>query len=387
MVFADEVEISMIADMRTSRLSANVAHEAGYNVLKSIAVYGQNNVGKTCLLKCIRAIINVMSGELGSGLLVRSNYFKRRSKISEMEIEFIQDGEVYTFGFSYDGKNKEFISEHFYSTTRDSSGSTSQKVLFRRDTVSGTYESTDASLAEIMKIASKNNILVYTLESKQFRVLYKAKSVMQKFADRVDIVHMHNIDYLNTIGMLRDPHYRNVMKAFARSADIYLDDIVFSEDLGEVISIYQEHALASKYEDSTGTQKMIAVASYVIDAIDNGRILLIDEIDSSLHFRLTRAIVALFNNDENEHGQLIFNTHDISLLDLKRLFRKEQIWFVDKDVAGANLYSLSDYTARDGVRETSDIEEMYKRGDFGALPEPDLIDALLSTEKSGEADD
>ena len=107
------------------------------------------------------------------------------------------------------------------------------------------------------------------------------------------------------------------------------------------------------------------------------RILVIDELDNSLHFRLTRAIMAMFNNELNKGAQLIATVHDVSLLDCQTLFRKEQIWFTHKDKDGVYLYSLSEFTAeKDGIRDTTDLISKYRKGVFGALPEPDLFKSL-----------
>ncbi len=128
---------------------------------------------------------------------------------------------------------------------------------------------------------------------------------------------------------------------------------------------------------------MAALASYVIGALKEGRILVVDELDNSLHFRLTRAIISLFNNELNENAQLIATAHDISLLDCNSLFRKEQIWFTHKDKERAYLYSLSDFTASESkTRGTSDLVAKYRAGVFGALPEPDLFDTLLEVSQS-----
>ena len=105
---------------------------------------------------------------------------------------------------------------------------------------------------------------------------------------------------------------------------------------------------------------------------------MIDELDSSIHFKLTRAIVAMFNNELNTEAQMIFTVHDINLMDCKKMFRKEQIWFVHKDVDGVYVYSLADFTAQQGVRDTTDRVEKYRKGALGALPEPELIQSLLS---------
>ena len=143
-------------------------------------------------------------------------------------------------------------------------------------------------------------------------------------------------------------------------------------------SVYNGIPVPSLLFDSTGTKKMAALASYVIDALENGRILIVDELDNSLHFRLTRAIIALFNNELNRNGQLIATVHDVSLLDCQTIFRKEQIWFTHKDREDAYLYSLAEFTAeKDGIRNTSDLIDKYRKGVFGALPDPDLFQSLL----------
>ena len=106
--------------------------------------------------------------------------------------------------------------------------------------------------------------------------------------------------------------------------------------------------------------------------------------DSSIHFKLTRAIVALFNNELNTNAQMIFTIHDINLMDCKRMFRKEQIWFVHKDEEGVYVYSLADFTAQEGVRDTTDVMEKYRKGALGALPDPELIKSLLSIKGNAE---
>ena len=84
---------------------------------------------------------------------------------------------------------------------------------------------------------------------------------------------------------------------------------------------------------------------------------------------------------------MIFTVHDINLMDCKRMFRKEQIWFVDKEDDGVYVYSLADFTAQQGVRDTSDIIEKYRKGALGALPEPDLIRSLLSLKGNKKGED
>ncbi len=134
---------------------------------------------------------------------------------------------------------------------------------------------------------------------------------------------------------------------------LYIPDNIM--DQIRLVSTYKSVAVSSMLFDSTGTKKMVAIAGYVIEALEKDRVLVIDELDSSLHFKLTRAIVAMFNNELNTNAQMIFTAHDINLMDCKKLFRKEQIWFVHKDNEGVYVYSLADFTAKQGVKDTTDV--------------------------------
>ncbi|MBS5365031.1 MAG: ATP-binding protein, partial [Clostridium sp.] len=86
-------------------------------------------------------------------------------------------------------------------------------------------------------------------------------------------------------------------------------------------------------------------------------------------------------------AQMIFTVHDINLMDCKRMFRKEQIWFVHKDEESVYVYSLADFTAQQGVRDTTDVMEKYRKGALGALPDPELINSLLSIKSGVKGDD
>jgi hypothetical protein len=121
-------------------------------------------------------------------------------------------------------------------------------------------------------------------------------------------------------------------------------------------------------EESSGTKKFFALTGPVLDSIENGYVLVIDELDSKLHPNLVCKIVSLFNSKElnPKNAQLIFNTHDTNLLS-SGLFRRDQIWFAEKDKYGASkLFSLADFKSE--VRKTENFEDNYIRGKYGAVP-------------------
>jgi AAA15 family ATPase/GTPase len=119
-------------------------------------------------------------------------------------------------------------------------------------------------------------------------------------------------------------------------------------------------------EESYGTQRLFALSSPLLEVLENGWILFVDELDASLHPLLLRHLIKLFHNAQtNPNGaQLIFNTHDTTLLD-GSLFRRDQIWFMEKDREGSShLYSLLDFSPRQGEA----LAKGYLIGRYGAIP-------------------
>jgi len=261
----------------------------------------------------------------------------------------------------------------------------------------------------MIKLVTKSNVLFHLIDSGNSQTIDKIKEILTGFADRIDIIDMNNIPIEHTITLMKNKNrLQEKIVEFIKNADLYMDNFEYVEqekilfngirkpneqvlDLPEklmdqirLVSTYKGKRVSSMLFDSTGTKKIAAMASYVIEALEQGRILVVDELDSSIHFRLTRAIVTMFNNELNTNAQMIFTVHDINLMDCRRLFRKEQIWFVHKDKERVYVYSLAEFTANDGVRDTSDIIEKYRKGAFAALPEPELIKSLLSIQDNSK---
>ena len=405
LIYNSEVEFSMRANMHYKRFPNNVARVGKINALKTAVLIGPNNSGKTNFVRIIATIKEII---LGKGAVLNGNLFSN-NPIVEASISFLEGGAENLFEIKYDVSKKEYIYERFAQIERDDYKNVKTTDLLLRDSLNKKYYSEDEGLAAAMKVAARNNILIYLVDTEEFPSLKKIKELMTTFASKIDVVDMNNIPIKKTIDMLKasDEVHKKIAN-FVLNADLYLDDYKYLSDdeikivlktqnvgdakpqenaLSAVAPLTEMLHLASVYKgvmvpsmlfDSTGTKKMAALASYVIEALENGRILVIDELDNSLHFRLTRAIIALFNNELNRNAQLIATVHDVSLLDCQTLFRKEQIWFTHKDRENAYLYSLAEFTAeKTGVRETSDLIEKYRKGMFGALPEPELFQSLL----------
>ena len=149
---------------------------------------------------------------------------------------------------------------------------------------------------------------------------------------------------------------------------------LLKQNFAEKFKIYQvliKHKGTNEYltleEESVGTQIIFSLIPFIADTIENNKILIIDELDKSLHPFLVHYIVETFNNtDTNKtNSQLIFNTHDTNLLDLN-ILRRDQIWFTEKnnETGESELYALSDFS----VRKSENIEKGYLLGRYGAVP-------------------
>lgn len=120
-------------------------------------------------------------------------------------------------------------------------------------------------------------------------------------------------------------------------------------------------------KESSGTRILFIMAYYLLEAFEKGSVMIIDEFEKSLHPQIVRILIQMFNNAEinKNNAQLIFTTHNVSLLS-NELFRRDQIWFTEKnDSSNTELYSLSQI---DGVRKEIPYDKWYMSGRFGATP-------------------
>lgn len=404
LAFNKEEEFNLKADMRTKKFVSNIIHLEKNDILKTAVIYGPNNTGKTTLVKCIASIKDTL---LNQKTLMISNMFNE-SKICDLGISFIYNNKEYNYEYKYDDEKAEYIYEKMSEIIKDRYNNEKEELIYLRDNQNNKYYfPKNADLEQALSITSNSNIVIYTLQIEKFEELKQIKNILTTIANNIEIIDMNKLTIIDklidtkTIDILKENNIESKkIVNFIKNADLYLDNIVYLDNLETVMqgeeayeklksnpflleqaklaSIYKGKTVPSLLYDSLGTRKITALASYVIEAIEKGKTLVIDELDSSLHFKITRAIIGMFNNEANKNAQLIATLHDISLLDCKKMFRKEQIWFTDKDEDGTDLYSLKEFSyEKEGIRDTTDISDKYSKGVFGAVPEPDLISSLL----------
>jgi uncharacterized protein len=397
--FLKKSTISFVADRRTKKLRSNLLDVGPISVVKSIGLYGSNNTGKTCLLQALEDMKMVLTNV--QNVPFSPNIFSN-SPITSMGVTFSNgNNEIYHYEFSYNITTKEYVYEKLEQVMYYSSRNKTSKILFMRDKANKNAVCLDKDAEPALKYATYLSPLLYGMNIEGSSLMTKWRNECLTFARSLEIVAGYNIPLNQTIAVLKgnDEKKKKLIVEFVKNADISLEDFRYDpkraiepvgtpvneeilrqiglEDQFHLVSTYKGKNVPSLAFDSTGTKKIEAYASYIIDAIQNGKILIIDELEGSLNFTLTRAIVALFNNIENEKAQLFFSTQDVALLDCPFLMRKEQIWFSNKGKDSAELFSLADSTARDGVRETENVYGRYTKGAFKGIPNPKLINSLM----------
>lgn len=139
-------------------------------------------------------------------------------------------------------------------------------------------------------------------------------------------------------------------------------------------------------DESAGTKSLFVIGGIILDALEHGRVLVVDEFEKNLHPSITKFLIQLFHSDVTNprHAQLVFATHDITQLS-SETFRRDQVWFTEKDEYGAtSLYRCSDIP---GIRLNTPLDKWYASGRFGATPIVDDVDFLIAMQEEGSAED
>lgn len=155
---------------------------------------------------------------------------------------------------------------------------------------------------------------------------------------------------------------RDLFSRLGRVEQYNVQTVHLDQDSGEPIEFSLDE------DESNGTKRFIAIAGPIVDALDKGSLLVVDELDCSMHPLLTQKLVELFHSEQsNPNGaQLVFATHDSTLMN-PSLFRRDQIWFSEKDSkAATRLFSLCDIDRTPRRQEA--FEKNYLAGRYGAVP-------------------
>ncbi|MCQ2078159.1 MAG: AAA family ATPase [Bacteroidaceae bacterium] len=378
------------------------------SLLPLAVFYGANSSGKSNLIQAIYTMRYMVrhSVQLNEGDELPYDPFaldkSSDSQPTLFEIQFIKGDALYRYGFEY--VRKEIVSEWLYEKRF---GEKEYELFVRaRDMIDvsakrfpegkGKEELTNTnrlflSLVAQLKGEKSNSVMGWF---KQCNVLSGIDTEgYEAFSLNMFLEHLHGADeaqeFFKTLqlgftrfsvkkvdipkdAMNNAPESIKSQLEKVLTTGIYVEPITTHNVYDENGIVVEERNFFKNQMESEGTKKMIEMSGPIFDTLNEGKTLIVDELDAKLHPLLTRNIVLLFMDPQkNQHGaQLIFATHDTNLLDLD-IIRRDQIWFAEKDdVEATDIYSLVEFKDENGkkVRNDRDIKHDYIRGRYGAIP-------------------
>ena len=387
--FKNPTTLSMSASFGKENQGNTFDSKTG-KLLRSVAVFGSNAAGKTNLMKALVASIMIIRTSASRQVdeiipFVDKFLFDPDGKEeTSFEYDFISNGKRFIYGFSC--TKDEIRSEHLmvYNTQKPSS------VFSRKK---GTYLFPDAKYKkELLALAERNTPNKLFLATATAWNALSTRDAFLWFSRFIDVYEPSNpIPMFTMFDKDEDGTLKAFTKKLLKESDINISDYTIESREVEKPSVYQngvaipgraylinaEHVLAGENgkrafllpmkEESQGTQNLFFLSPQIKNALDNGFVFCVDELDSSLHPALVLYLVGLFNNEETnpKNAQLIITTHTTELLSMHYM-RRDQIYFVDKDNDSgiSELYSLDEYS----IRTREDVRKSYLNGKFGAIP-------------------
>ena len=358
-----DLQAAKIQTQKGRSLEGNIFSVGGERLLKSIAVFGANASGKSNVIKAIRACIEIIRSSHNYNEDTKFGFVPFKfdgydQKPSSFYVRFLMDD--IEFEYSFTMIQQEILTEqlYYYPNGRKS-------LVFSRDESKGPEKKDIYEFKLVLKrpmdVAANTSrkTLFISRASQMDRDL--AKQVFRFFCDEV-VLDYHLPESISVEQMLN--LQKDQLLDVLRTAD---SDIVDIRMQGNAIKTYHRNNETVPFdfetEESEGTKTLFRMMLSMIEIIRGGRLLIVDEIDTSLHTQLVEFIIGMFN--ASEHAQLIYTTHNTHLLNTD-FQRRDQVYFVNKREDGSSdLYSLFDFK---DFRDTFDMEKAYLQGRFDAIP-------------------
>lgn len=393
-------ELSMVANADKEMESTHCFRPVDgmdLRLLKSAAIYGANASGKSNVVKAILYMRDVILTSSAGEKIVEGTGFQpfkldRNSlkKPGVFEIQFLLEHKVYEYGFKIDGEK--ILGEwlYFYPQkhrallfSREISENEEWKLSGNGQPESGyKYKFGNYFRGEKHKIISltRPNALYLTVGAQFAQPVLK--SVFQWFSDFLKpgiTPGDKRIDEFTSGLIETDSKLKQRIIRFLKSADLGIEDIKINppeeRGKGEALDIKMIHravlddtevlADIDFHSESMGTRRMYQLAGPLLHTLVYGGVLIIDELEDSLHIHMLKALLEEFF-ETSINSQIIFTTHDVQLLE-EKIFRRDEIWFTEKRGDGATeLFSLSDFKPK--PRKDKSLKNGYLNGAFGALP-------------------
>ena len=404
--FKEEVTFSKVASSDRSLPNNVIDFGKNKRFLRNAVIYGPNASGKSNLIKALEfvkdIVINSHKNQSGEKI-IRSPFKLDQNNINEpskFEISYIYEKILYVYGFAL--TEEKIYEEYLYYYPKGQPA-----LVFERNENEQNYHYT-------MDKKEQRDIEKHTLEnmlylSRSANMNYeKSKNAIKWFVDNLtvafpsnsNLMHLFSAEIFDENEKIKEKMKKLLCKMDTGIVDVELTLKKYSiknvpdeapENFKKMVEIMDDKLTGVYHtrmnaihngkdnegkdipvtfdferEESRGTIKLFDISGLIFDSLMYGKVLVYDELDNSLHPHLISALIKLFDDPEmnQKNAQLIFTTHNTNLLK-QTLFRRDQIWFTEKDQDQAtDLFSLS----RFNVRKDKNIERGYLAGRYGAIP-------------------
>ena len=399
--FKDNQTFSFVARKQDTSLQEVLTKAHGEIFVRAAAIYGPNASGKSNFIKAFIFLRNfVLNGlkQLEKTIPVEPFLLSNETetKPSFLELEISIGKEIFTYGFEVSSEkvHKEWL--HQYPN---------KKILFERnlkEIKTNPRSFREGTAITKKEINNRENVLYLSVvASHGGEIAGKIVNAVQKIQVISGLQKAQTLDY-SFDRYTKDDGYRAWIKEFMLEADLGIKDIlseeqqITAEEFIKTVPLQLREQLAAEkgaffkrklafvhskfdasgktagavafnfFKESDGTQQAFALSGPLKNTLEESNTLIIDELDASLHPLMCRYILKVFGSGSHnaKNAQLIFTTHDVSLLD-EDLLRRDQVWFTQKGKTGATeLFSLANL----GERSNLNFAKRYLEGRYGALP-------------------
>jgi AAA15 family ATPase/GTPase len=407
--FRDEQTLSLVAS-KDKELSNNCVKKGKLRLLKTTGIYGPNASGKSNLIKAINTMQDIIRKPAKPREKLPVTPFKFDEKYnknpSSFEVSFYKGDNRYQYGFTATSEriHDEWLLAYPKGRLKDTAQNWYERK-FNKKTGETDWKFSAYLKGEKKKLKDRaiNNVLLLSTGAQWNNK--QLSNVYEWFVDKLRIIsYSYELNPITAKMLLtlgkhpKKEKMRSAITMLLKTADLGICDISiekseraleFPEDMPNRIK--EQFLQKFKYEilvkmahkntktgkkiflplkeESKGTQCFFKLLGPWVKTIGEGITVFIDEIDASLHPLLVRELIEVIQNKaiSKSGAQLVFATHDTTLLD-PELFRRDQIWFTEKDEGGGtNLYSMSDYKERK-PRKGEAMQKGYLAGRYGAIP-------------------
>ena len=382
-----------------------------FELLKTAVLFGGNASGKSNFTSVL-SIFRYYLFNKGIEKYNKEGFrFGEEDKNSTIKVRNVVDDKIYEYILEINFNTKKIIKEKLYITALE------RKLVFERENnkivkydkeIFSEYEITIGFINETLTDSDSviSGIIEWRVpEEIEKYIFYIDKIKINNYSDDLGKYIYENknnkklvIEFLRKIGIIV-----NDIEVYREKNEFFLKNIRESKEF-QILSEKEQEKLLSQiayiyriyfvyednqkqkykldyYEQSAGTQKILSMFFPIYNLLNNGGVMIIDELDITLHYSLIKEIIKMFNSVEynRKNAQLIFTTHNLLLLDFN-LFREDQIWFLENnDVStGTELYSLSDI---EGYEKNKYLLRDYLNGNFGGIPKLEDFGVDLWLEK------